>query len=157
MVLIKYLVGIAGLITGEAAQQRAAETSAKAQQAQAANAAKANSEFAASQRATIDAILSKQAAGEQLTEDEQDQLNMYERDENGNIKVDENGNYKISEAGMAAYRQKAATRNIGETFDSPTDILRRRVETSRTSGDAARETAFGNRDVLNEYFAKRSR
>ena len=108
--------------------------------------AEANASFAASQRATIDAILAKESAGEQLTEDEQDQLNMYERDENGNIKRDENGNYKVSEDGMAAYRSKAATRSLAETYRVSLPTLRKRVDVSRDNLTAARKKSWSARE-----------
>ena len=78
---------------------------------------------------------------------------MYERDENGNIKVDENGNYKVSEAGMAAYRQKAASRSLASTLNVSTATLRQRVDTSRNALRAAQAKARGNNAALGQYFA----
>jgi hypothetical protein len=78
---------------------------------------------------------------------------MYERDENGNIKVDENGNYKVSEAGMAAYRQKAASRSLATTLNVSTATLRQRVDTSRNALRAAQAKARGNNAALGQYFA----
>jgi hypothetical protein len=65
--------------------------------------------FSIQQRADIDALLAKQNSGDELSEDEQDKLNMYVRDENGNIQTDNNGDYVISQEGMQKYMQKVSS------------------------------------------------
>lgn len=118
------------------------------------------SALAIQQRSDIDAILARQNSGEELSEDEQDKLNMYERDENGNIKTDENGDYVISKEGMAKYTQKAQSRSLTGTLGESMQTLRDRV---KTTGDilnqkraAVREHIGGIQGTIVGYKDKRS-
>jgi hypothetical protein len=86
--------------------------------------------FSIQQRADIDALLAKQNSGDELSEDEQDKLNMYVRDENGNIQTDKNGDYVISQEGMQKYMQKAKARSLTGTVGDSMQTLRDRVKTT---------------------------